>query len=211
MSRSRPMSLSTATHAAIFGKQRASPAKSQFKGRAFEQKGKQVRNLNTYVLSLSVAVLAGCASTVYNPPNEGKVVDVEFNAQFFDTQREDSAQILAFKDPTSCENHPRGVFVGLLCPSRPGYACNGLKFSKNFEADVPVTLKIEYKFGDITNTTIGTCNNQLTFSPKLEKQYRMLFDVGRKTCGVTLQQLSNGNNWVTDNTVTYDQEHCIWF
>lgn len=170
-----------------------------------------MKTIHTCVASFIFAFLSGCASTTYIPPEKGDVVQIEFNAEFIQTQRADSAQVLAFKDSNSCDKHPRGIFVGLLCPNvGPGFACKGMTLSEQFQAEIPLTLKFEYKFGDITSEH-GGCNNQFTFTPRSGNKYRASLKVNREKCGVIVQTSKDGKNWNNDDTVTYDKKHCIWW
>jgi len=142
-------------------------------------------------------------------PQNAKTTQIEFVSEF-QTQRKDSAQILAFTDAQSCENHPSGVFIGLMCEKKPEYACEGLKLVKNIEANKPITLKVEYKFGDITTWKIGGCNVQMSFTPSENSKYRALYKVNEKSCSVVLLKSGPGGSWVKDTTVSYDKNMCIW-
>ena len=158
----------------------------------------------------ALAIQLGCAATAYVPPETGNIVQMEFSAEFIQTDRADAAQILAFKDPVSCDKHPRGIFIGRLCPDRgPGFACRGMSLSQNFEAGTPITLKFEYKFGDIT-TEHGACNNQFTLTPRSGNRYRAYFRVEKERCSTVVQTSKEGASWAADDTVTYENRFCLW-
>ena len=167
-------------------------------------------DLTRCMLACALALQLGCAATAYAPPEAGNIVPIEFNAEFVQTEREDAAQVLAFKDPVSCDKHPRGIFIGRLCPDRgPGFACRGMSLSQNFEAGVSITLKFEYKFGDIT-TEHGGCNNQFTLTPLSGSRYRAFFRADKERCSTVVQTSKDGASWTADDTVIYEKKMCLW-
>lgn len=153
----------------------------------------------------------GCASTMYVPPEAGSAVPLEVVAEFHQTDRADAAQVLAFRDPVSCDGHPRGIFLGRLCPNvGPGFACKGMSLLQHVDADTPITIKLEYKFGDIT-TEHGGCGSQFTFVPRSGSRYRVLFRVDKEGCGSVVQKSTrDGAAWEDDGTVAYDRRPCLW-
>jgi hypothetical protein len=163
-------------------------------------------SLKSVALLLLCSVSAGCASQAYRPPDGQQTTVIQFMARFVsDRSGSDSAQILAFRDASSCGKHPRGTYMGVLCP-----ACGGLSLSQPVETAIPITLKYEYVFGGIT-TNHGRCNNQFTLTPQQGIKYRAILEVTQERCGTVVQSSSDGTNWSKDQSVSYDDKLCTWW
>jgi len=160
----------------------------------------------TLLLLLSCSLGAGCASQEYRPPDNGQqTTDFLFIAQIAPRSGDGSAQVLAFTDAKSCGKHPRGTYMGVLCP-----ACGGMSLSQPIETGTSITLKYEYLFGGVFSEH-GRCTDQFTLTPQARVKYRAIFRVNQGVCGTTVQSSLNGSDWADDPSVRYDKKQCTWW
>src|SRR3712207_2774446 len=114
--------------------------------------------MKTLLACMCVALgVCGCANPQYMQPKDVELSTVEFVGDYR-TAQAGGAQVLAFVPP-GCQKHPSGVYVGVICSAAGCPALN----QAQFESGKPLTLKFEYKSGDITTRFTEHCNGQFSF------------------------------------------------